>query len=301
MKPIFNNKKGDIFIISLVILTFLAFSTLAYYIQLNKTAREEGILIGEQAFALTNLYKETQNEKFYVESSAKLSQIETLKILGENAGYSSESSCKKTKQAIGKEALIIFNSDCSEFDPEKYYKSQLESQLKLYLQNYKSLFYYKQSNEKHLQEINSYFNNKFEIINNSIFTEIATKNIQSLEIEDNLIAKDSNIITFKSKKYPIEYSTNDSFYEYKITTSLSSPNLQLKQFNDLYTALNSCKRDMKNCEKTIKTSFVNAEIKSKPEYPNYLYINTKTNPEIKLLFNETNELPKYAVKAFKSV
>lgn len=297
MKPLFNNKKGDIFIISLVILTLLAFSTLAYYIQVNKSTRAEGILIGEQALALTNLYKETQNEKFYVESSAKLSQIETLKILSENAGYPKESSCKKLQKPFSTEALAIFNSDCPEFDPETSYKSQLESQLKLYLNNYKSLSYYKESNKKHLDEISSYFNNKFEIINNTIFTEIATNNTKFLEIEDNQIIKDSNILTFKPKKYPIEYSTNDSFYEYKMIISLSSPTLQLEQFTKLHTALESCKENMKTCEKTIKGSFPTAEVKFKSEYPNYLYINTKTNPEIKLLFNETNELPKYSAKA----
>ena len=292
---IFKNKKGDIFLPALVVITIVVFSTLAYYIYLNNVEREKFLPVGEQSKALIGLYSETQNAEFYAQASAKFAKEDALKILAENGGYAKTNACQRTEQKIGEDSLIIFNT-CPEFDPESEYKKQFEISLKEYLSNYKSQ-YGGEINKDHIREVKSYFASNFEITNASLVNAVSTKNVQSLEIEDNQMLKDgTNMIKFKTSKYPVDYSRNDSYYEYQIKISLDAPNL--KSYNELYLALKSCPNKIETCTQILKQKFKNSEILQKGSY---LSINTKDQGSIRLLFDVSAPVPKKAEKAFSAV
>lgn len=300
MKSLFNSKKGDIFLPSLVIITLVVFISLAFIIKQNNDKRAEEIPIGAQALALARLNTEIQNAEFYLELSSIYSSNSTLKSIAENAGYTVENKCQKTDKTLTENPYIIFSSDCGDFNPEESYKAEFQKNLKSYLINYWSYY-----------DLNS--------INGPVFTEklinfitstypsdsslkiVYSNKINSLEIKEHKFNENQQLITFKTIKYPIELSSEDSYYEHEMKLKLDKP--LLNSYQKLYNSLVICKSKKENpipdCILAIKTEFPNAIV---AEIGNTLKINTNTTyPDmpIKLIFDISKELPPNKITSFE--
>ncbi len=300
MKSLFNSKKGDIFLPSLVIITLVVFISLAFIIKQNNDKRAEEIPIGAQALALARLNSEIQNAEFYLELSSIYSSNSAIKSIAENAGYPSENKCKKTDKTLTEPKYIIFSSDCGDFNPEASYKTEFQKNLKSYLTNYASYYDLISINGPLFTEkIMNFIKSKYP--SESSLKTIYSNKINSLEIKEHKFNENSQLITFKPIKYPIEFSSEDSYYEHEMKIKLDKP--PLTNYQKLYNSLIICKSKKENpipdCILAIKAEFPNAIL---AETGNALKINTNTtypNMPIKLLFDISKELPPNKITSFE--
>lgn len=271
------NKKAEIFMPLLSIITLIAVITLAYYITTDKIQRQkDNVIVGGQALSIINLRKEITNSEFYVQKSSQFAIQDSLNVLGENAGYPKENTCKKSLTDSG---YIIMADSCGIFNPEESFKKQFEKSLNFYLSQYLSVYPLKYT--------------LYDNTGNNLPSEeslnartVSTANIRALTIKLLVLNKDSTLLEFLPKKYSVEYSTIDSFYQHLINLILQP--VSFKEYDDLYNALLNCKTTFEQCEVSIKAKFPDATIiKSADLYK----ITTNTIPNIKLLFDPKQSLP----------
>lgn len=287
MMKIFKTKKaGTAFTVTLIIITLVIFGALAFAIHNNNLEREKEIPIGTQAIALIKIYNEAERANFYVENSAVQSQELALTTIANNAGYTEKNSCKKTQKTIGDEQLMIFDSSCGIFDPEASYQQQFKESLSKYLYAYDSSYQPTGLDPSILKQIADFFNGEVKIDEGKYIKLVSAALIRALSIESNEINNNKEIITFRPIKYPIEFSSDNSYYEYRIKIELKKPSLS--GYAKLYSTLEKCREKKDDCEILIKTEFPDA-ITHKSN--SQIKINTNTKYPIKLLFNPDSELP----------
>lgn len=300
MKQIFPAKKADVFMIAFIIVTFLALALLAYTIHENNVERQKELPVGAQAVALFNLYNEIQSSGFYLQESAIFSQNEAYALLASNGGYPAGNNCKKTEKKIGEESLVIFGSSCGDFNPEESYKAQFKKTFLNYALNYKSPPIFENLNPSFIDNAYTYIsaclpdNKPTDIV---AIPNTYTNMIVSSQIQEHKITADKELVTLTSKKYPIAFSTNNSYLTHQSVLALPPQNLQ--DFNKLYSALAACKaKPAESCELIIKQEFPAAVL---TKSANLLKINTNTAIPIKLAFNSASTLPRTTVGAFTNV
>jgi len=286
---IFKTKKADIFMPMLVLVTLVAYVTLALVILNNNQERLKEIPVGLQAVSTLRVYKEIDNADFYAQKAAEISQVQTLEILGKNAGYPEKNSCKKIDQTLTELQYIIFDKTCGEFNSNINYKSQFETTLSNYLKKYQSQYTTTENLEEKplIDQIKSFFSQTIDIKDDLYLKTTSTAFVQSLTLKENEITTSSQSISFEPKKYPLEFSTYNSFIEHQIKFQL--PGVILTDYNNLYETLFKCKESKDTCEAIIKQQFPKATVIKANEL---LKINTNTEIPIILAFNPNSELPK---------
>lgn len=295
MKKLFKSKIGDVFLPSLVIIMLVTFVLLAMAFKQNNDKRAEELPIGTQALALARLNGEIQSAEFYLEISSTYIANSTLKTLADNAGYPTENKCKKTDKTLTENPYIIFSSDCGDFNPEENYKTEFKKNLNPYLTNYQSYYDLNTLNDPTLAKtIYNYIIGSYP--SETSLKTIYSNKINSLEIKEHKLAGNTQLITFKPIKYPIEFSSEDSYYEQEFKLKLAAPNLN--SYQKLYNSLVLCKTKKNNpeCILAIKTEFPDAII---TEAGNTLKINTNSEMSIKLVFDVSKELPPNKITGFE--